>query len=608
MSIDADKWRLLQTHTLTEMQRVHKLNEMVTVYRVPDDEENHSKHYIYCSLIPSDKVQEALADSTWNLEFSDGLPSGVTYHKQGELQHEYLRYGVDNGVEPLIIVRNFHRLQEDYRKDYREISEEFRLFHKLYHDRKTDEYLKIDDSGNEKVVAVVKQNYIQICLEEIRQFLAIKEMHLAIQFIFSETSSHSLEKLELQVGDENRQDGLMCWMHRYGDLGGITNCWAFSRLVGKRLIEPLTKEKSGFWPFSEEIEKKYEKFIIDVDKNGDEIIFTSNPDELKTPADPENIRGVDNNAPSYLTPVHFKKKVLDKYYQEPSKYSVEDSILRCGSLWCVFIDNHHKDSVCMWLGDLGRDLPYSEQQHWRQHNIPPTGGISKTFFDRQLGGEFKNSDRPEHVFKQLYRDLQKVSQEHLGEQWLLPLSTVDAYHLKSLRIPATDEQRDFDEVVLSLTKVLINSLNEAYLKKLIPFKKREEFKDKNGIALLEAALHLNEIEGANEHVDFLRKLQSLRSSGSAHRKGSNYPKIAKHFGIENQNLRDVFTMILNNASNIIDFFIVLIKSGRIREIIEKNQMEAGYAVMGEMIGITDSGPTDGSVNHDNVISEKQSKT
>ena len=50
------------------------------------------------------------------------------------------------------------------------------------------------------------------------------------------------------------------------------------------------------------------------------------------------------------------------------------------------------------------------------------------------------------------------------------------------------------------------------------------------------------------------------------------------------------------------------KSGQIREIVENNQMAAGYAAMGEMIGIADSGPTDGSVNHDNVISEKQSKT
>ncbi len=604
MSINADKIRLSQVHTLTKMRRKLKLNEMVTVYQEYEDKEEHSKRYIYCALIPSSQIQESLAHSDSDLTSYRGIPGGVTYHKQGELHREYLRYGVDNGVEPLIINRNFYRLWEEYN----EISEEFRLFHNLYHDQKTNQYLKIDDVGNEEVVAMVTPDHIQIRLKEIRQFLAIKEMHLAIQFVFHQNSIYSLEELELQAGEDNKRDGLMCWLHRYGDLTGIGNCQTFSYLVGKRLLEPLPKAKSGFWPFAEETDVKYEEFIIDVDEDGEEILYTSNPDELKTPADPENIRGVDNDAPSYLTPIHFSKKVLGKYYHEPRKYSVEDSILRCGSLWGVFIDNHHEDRVCAWLGDLGHDLPYSEQQHWRQHNISPTGGINKTFFDRQLGTQFTDSDMPENIFKQRYRDLQKASQEELAEQWLLPLSTADTYLLECLRIPATDEHRHFDELVLSLTKILIDSLNEAYLKKMIPFRKRLEYKEKRGIALLEAALHLNKIKGTNGHVDFFRKLQSLRSSGSEHRNGSKYEKIAKHFGIENQNLSGVFTEILNSATKVLNFFIMLVKSGQIREIVEKNQMAAGYAVMGEMIGITNSGSTDGSVNHDNFIFEEQSKT
>lgn len=604
MSIKADKNRLLQAHNIEKMQREHKPNDMITVYQVCEDKEEHSKNYIYCALIPTSQIQDSLADSTWDLEFTRGIPGGMTYHKRGELYQEYLRYGIDNGVEPLIINRSFYGLREEYS----ELSEEYRLFHKLYHDKKTDQYIKIDDVGNEEVIAIVKPDIIQIRLKEICQFLAIKEMHLAIQFIFSETSLHTLEDFGLQTGDEHKQDGLMCWLHRYGDLTGIGNCRAFSRLVGKRLVEPLPKTKSGFWPFAEETDEQFEEFIIDVDKNGDEITYTSNPDDLRTPADPENIRGVDNGAPSYLTPIYFKKKVLDKYYQEPSKYSVEDSVLRCRNLWCVFIDNHLKDVVCMWLGDLGRDLPYCEQQHWRLHNIPPTGGISKTYFDRQLGAEFRNSDMPEHIFKQRYRDLQKVSEVNLGLQLLLQLSAADTYHLDCLRVPATDEQSDFDMVVLSLTKVLIDSLNEKYLKKMIPYGKREKYKDKNGIALLEAAMHLNEIEGVSVHIDFLRKLQSLRSSGSAHRKGSNYQKLAKHFEIEDKNLRDVFTEILINATYVLEFFITLINTGQIREIVEKNQISEGSAVMSEMIGLVDNGPTDGSVNHDTVIYETESKT
>ena len=121
-------------------------------------------------------------------------------------------------------------------------------------------------------------------------------------------------------------------------------------------------------------------------------------------------------------------------------------------------------------------------------------------------------------------------------------------------------------------------------------------------------LHLNELEGADVHVAFLRKLQNLRSSGSAHRKGRSYLKIAEHFGVENQSLRHVFANILNSASDTLDYFIVLVNSGRIREIIKRNGIKAAYAILDEMVGSVDFGTTDASVNHDEVIYELQSKT
>ena len=195
------------------------------------------------------------------------------------------------------------------RADYKEICEEFRLFHRLYHDRKQDQYIKIDDDGNAHRVVVVEPNRIQIRLQEIRQFLAIKEMYLSIQFDCREHSEHSLEELGLKDGGDNQRKDLMCWGHHYGDSGGIGSHRAFSRLLGKRLIAPLPKSKSGFWGFAEEPQKKYIEFIIDVDKNGDEISYTSNPDALA------NNFGANPHAPNYLTPVHFRKQVLDKYYQ-----------------------------------------------------------------------------------------------------------------------------------------------------------------------------------------------------------------------------------------------------------------------------------------------------
>lgn len=551
MSIDADSDRLSQAKMLNGLKREQQLTEMVIVY-LSDDQNSH--HYgIYCALIPSDQIERALSNSSWDLSYGQGLPSAVEYHKKGEERVEYLRYGDDDGIEPLVICREFHGMRDDYM----EICEEFRLFHRLYHDRKQDQYFKIDDDGNEYLVAIIEPNRIQIRLKELRQFLAIKEMHLSIQFDCREHSELSLEELGLNEDFGDQREELLYWSHGYGDFGNLEGHRAFSRIFGKRLIPPLPKSKSGFWGFAEEQQKKHVEFIIGADENGDEIAYTSNPDALA------NFFGANPNAPNYLTAVHFRKQVLDKYYQQPSKYSVEDSILRCGNLWGMQLDNHHNDKVCAWLGDLGRDLPYEEQLHWRANNIPPQGGVSNTYFKRQLMAQPTDSDRPEHLFKQSYHNLQKSCEENLGWQLLLPLEANDEHHFQCIRIPSNNEQRDFDELILGLTKILIDSLNEKQLNKLIPIDQQADIK--GSIARFETALNACAIECVADHISFLRKLQSLRSSSAAHRKGSNYQKIANDFGIQNQSLRDVFAGILQQSVILLDYLVTVVRSGLIRK-------------------------------------------
>ena len=550
MSLDQDRERLSQAKMLKSLIRDLKVTDMLTVhYASTGGPHNYG---IYCALVPNSQIDQALSTPTWDLSHGDGAPGSVIYHRDGEERVQYLRFGEDRGIEPLVIDRIFHGIREDYE----EISEEFRLFHNLYHDRKTDQYLKFDDDGNETVVVIAEADRIQIRVKELRQFLAIRDMHLSVQFDCREHSYYSLEELGLEEsGDDNRQ-ALACWGLHYGDFRGIGEHRAFSRLLGKRLVEPLPKSKSGLWGFAEKAEKKYVEFIINVDENGDEESHTSNPGALA------NYFGANPGAPNYLTPVHFRKQVLEKYYQQPSKYSVEDSMLWCGTLWSFQIDNHHHDKVCAWLGDLGRDLPYQEQLYWRAYNIPPQGGVSETYFRRQILAQFTDSERPEHLFATQYGRLQEACENCLGWQLLLPLDAGDEYYIKCMRIPATDEQRDFDELVLGLTKLLIDSLNEKELNKLIPDDDRRNIK--GSISRLEAVLRESSVEGVDAKVAFLRKLQNLRSSSSAHRKGSNYRKIATDFGVDGQSLSAVFAGIMEQALSFLNFLAATVRDRKFK--------------------------------------------
>jgi len=541
-SVQSDRERLSQSKIITSLSRDIPMTEMVTVY---------SSDGMYCALIPVSKVETCIAGISWDLSHGQGMPGAVEYHEGKNKRVEYLRYGDDHGIEPLIIDREFYGM----RRDYVEICEEFRLFHRLYHDRKQDRHFKYDDSGNEHLVAIVEPNRVQIRLKEIRQFLAIKEMYLSIQFDYREHSKYTLEELGLKEGGEENRSDLFCWSLFYGHLRSRGTDRAFSRLLGKCLIPRLPKEKSGFWGFAEKEPKEYVDFIIGVDENGNEVSYTSNPGKLA------DYFGSNPDAPHYLTAVQFRKEVLDKYYQQPNKYSIASGILRCGSLWCMYIDNHFDDRVAAWLGDLGRDLPYEEQLHWRSFNIPPTGGVSETYFRRQILAQATDSDRPEHEFRKLYDKLQIASKESLGWQILLPLAQEDFHYLQAIRIPSTDEQKDFDDLILALTKILVDSLNEKEFNKLIPDSERIEIK--GSISRLDRALQVCGFSGYKSHIQFLRNLQELRSAGTAHRKGNKYQKIAREFDLDNQSLSTALKGILILSIKFLDFLESLVHTKKL---------------------------------------------
>lgn len=134
---------------------------------------------IFSALIPNESVEIVSNRASWELHTSGGHPAClVSHHLDDNEQVAYLRFGNAEGVEPFVIRRDFNGI----RKSYNEILEEFRHYHRLYHDFDTNQLLKYDNRGDETVVAKIESDRVQVRLKEIRQFLAIKGMHLAIYF------------------------------------------------------------------------------------------------------------------------------------------------------------------------------------------------------------------------------------------------------------------------------------------------------------------------------------------------------------------------------------------------------------------------------------------
>jgi hypothetical protein len=314
----------------------------------------------------------------------------------------------------------------------------------------------------------------------------------------------------------------------------------YSSLYGKKLVGAPEKVRIQN-DLDDEKPKEYENFIIGIDDEGNPVTFTCNPEVLA------DFFGKNPGNPNFVTPVFFKKEVLSKYYSQPGKYSVEDGQLNCGSLWTLRLDNNHPRYVIVFLGDLGQTLGEKEQQYWGSFNVPPDGAISEVSHKRGVMAEFADPTEKHLLFKQEFKEFQRRWESAFGWCFFLPLSNDDSHFFAALRIPLTGDQAEFDAQILALAKILVDSLNEEELS-------RNASREAQGsISILEAFFDARGVANWKSHIDFLRDLQALRSSGSAHRKGSRYKKVAAVWGIGQRDLREICTAIFGSAIQLIHF-------------------------------------------------------
>lgn len=231
-------------------------------------------------------------------------------------------------------------------------------------------------------------------------------------------------------------------------------------------------------------------------------------------------------APFDVTPVYFSREVLSKYYNAPHKYSVKDGCIKfIEEGFEMRVDTDMRDYVAVILVDLAF-LDYNEQCYWRSYNIQPDENttISKAAYRRWYEGDFAQPSAPDAILVQEYRQLYANWETNFG--W--HLFTVDPEDKKSVlyslhMLSDDNNEREFYEQVLNITKLFIDSLNVKQFPKL------DEKENSKGLKRLDAYFKEN---GINAHgmIDFLRNLQSLRSKGAAH-PGSIDKKVADYFGI-----------------------------------------------------------------------------
>ncbi len=509
----------------------------LTVYESRKDEKDDI--VIFSGLVPVDNIPKILESESWDISIGEGGPGFVTYFNNGDEITEYHRNLNNYQIEPIVIFRKFYGIKDSYL----EIQEEFRLFHNLYADYKRNVLVKVHDDGSEEDVVIIHAKKVKVKTKLILQYMAARQLGLTIYFDSFRYSKKEYSKDEYSKFSTKKNEKDISYFVHIAPWDSILEDEnkSISRLLGKRIIFPPSVDKSGIWPF-EKRKKVFEEFIIGIDEEGENIYYTCNPDKLA------NYFGANPDAPHYLTPVFFKKEVLSKYYNNPQKYSVEDGYLRCGGLWGICIDNDHPDVVMVFLGDLGRDLSHTEQLYWKSYNIPPEKKISSTCFKRSFLAEFTAPCSEDLTFKSKFIQFSKKWEEKFGWPLFLPLNAKDSHLFTSLRIPVTDDHSEFDSQILAIAKILIDSLNEKELVKAT----RVDIKNLPGLAKFEHFLRDKSFDDYSNHIEFLRDLYALRSSGVGHRKGKKFEKVAARFELDKKALKDVFVFILTRAKEMLD--------------------------------------------------------
>ena len=511
------------------------------LYRVTNAPEN--RFAMWCALLDDEAANKAMTHDTWDLTIGEGMPTFSTSWEGGKEVTNYHRFGTTTGVRPLVLRRSFHGAVQDYS----EIDEEFRLYHNLAEAKnfagtnEHDSLLSFDDSGRAIEVVRITRNEVHARMKYIKQFQAARRLHFGI---FVESVRYSNIPMSSLAEDQRRigqVDTHLRWRLIVESCESIGGSKTLSLLRGKVIIPPLSQDIAGVWPFDRDKKRPALDFIVGIDENGNEIEYTSDPNKLR------NSFGANPDAYSDVTPVYFRREVLIKYYAEPDRYTITDGQLSCLNLWYCPIDNDLESHVVVLLSDLGQYLPYEEQLHWRQFNVPPEGKGSETLIRRSFMVEDAEPKSADLVFRRDYVDLVSKWEKALGWSLYLPQSPNDEYLINTVRVPLTNAQSEFDEQIGHLTKLLVDSLNERELEtRVINLPKGAK-----GITKFDEFLRETNFPRVEAIVSFLRSLQSLRSAGSAHRKGSRYDRIVAALEIDLANRTQAFRTILVEASGML---------------------------------------------------------
>ncbi|OXM54458.1 hypothetical protein [Amycolatopsis alba] len=275
---------------------------------------------------------------------------------------------------------------------------------------------------------------------------------------------------------------------------------AASSLHGQYVILPAKNAPGPAW-CSDEEPADYPAFIYDTDAS------TGGP--LTVEPSLANVGTDGSPGPHFWTRVYFQPQVLDRYLDEPRRYTVTASRITCLNVWGLSIGRSSDGLVEVDLYDLSR-MPTPEWSHWKSHNVPPSGGQPDSGKrDRERLNRIASSPDTVRDLRTAVARANDAAQRHQNWPLWRPLAEPAATEWQTLHAPVVNDMSALLSPLLTLTKVLVDSLDEVRIKGALSTPPTDP--STRSLGLLQ--LYLTERGGTPDAVKPLRDLQRLRSKG-----------------------------------------------------------------------------------------------
>lgn len=355
----------------------------------------------------------------------------------------------------------------------------------------------------------ISKNEVLVNLNYLKDFLAATNKVCIIGFdnrrFYKEPKE--LNKEYKEEKSENYICSLVISKSEYRDFN------YYSCILGKVIIKPFSEPLHSDYKYLKPEEKKFEEFIIGIDKeSGKEIQFTCNEEELA------NFFGKNPGAPHFLTPVYFSKDVLIKYTNNPTDYTIFDDHITYINQWSIPYSINNLDKVVVWLGDLGR-IPNTEQIYWKSFNIIPSGKVNEKFIRRQLNSEWTDSIREEKKLFEVIDEINELFTKKYSEKLFIDLSEGDSQLESAFIIPTNNSTTVYQNFLMQLCKITIERINTKLISKKIPDKELKDEQGKTYGSRIQLKILLTKLGfiAADKLDEILKKIYNSRNKLAGHK-------------------------------------------------------------------------------------------